>query len=360
MSTTLRDKKRVFSELPIMQAMQSVRCGFELETQKVDGMDYDDFFEIEHEFDEEKYDSYIDDQVSSVFQSLEPETEVSRILMIEVINPIFNAALRFIATDSTWKTSYPIHLPSKLSLRWVYDYIPETALPSKESVLDALQEYFRDRVDSSDDCFNSERRVNNLPKIDGIVCDDDGSVSGIEFKIAGNGTTASRFSKLLKNLYRDYELDIDEICSFHIHISIPGIQHNYGPLMQCHLMEYLLSNLHRVPDRVQERWASDPKFFNPRISREKFSFVHFHENYGTWEFRCFGNVQNHREGMQCLKLAVEAMQFAYKVSLGMAKSLFKKPDDWEIGIFHNIITENESIESASKEVRTKQRNNQAA
>jgi hypothetical protein len=196
-----------------------------------------------------------------------------------------------------------------------------------------LREMIRDNMDMDGYCTNiddrmieiepdmDEERLNDLLP-DGVEGVSDGSVSGPEIRTIGPNT-ASRFIECLRDV-TGLQIEVDTGCSFHIHLSVPGIQHSYGEQLQLAMYEYLLMNTHRLPDSVIHRWAASSKrdrYYQLRLSKEKFSFVHFHQAQRTWEFRCFGNVSEHDDGVKCLRLAVEALQYAYKISLGQPREL---------------------------------------
>jgi hypothetical protein len=159
----------------------------------------------------------------------------------------------------------------------------------------------------------------------------DGSVSGFEFRTVG-GLTRDSFEEAARALFKVPHL-IDEACSFHTHIKVPGIQHRWGERMQQALTEYLIENIDEAPATVRQRWATirNRSHIQPGISIEKYSFIHAHPQ-GTWEFRCFGNVRTAEDGMKCLELAVRALQHAYRVVTGQV-SLFSDQhglsnEDW--------------------------------
>jgi hypothetical protein len=122
-------------------------------------------------------------------------------------------------------------------------------------------------------------------------------------------------------LFTGHDFEIDEGCSFHIHLSVQGVRHRYGKRMQADLMAYLLENQHRLPDGVRDRLKSSAiRFCKFNIAAEKFTAVHGH-SHGTWEFRLFGNVTTQHEAWKCLLLAIDALRHAYRVKEGMDKSL---------------------------------------
>jgi hypothetical protein len=172
---------------------------------------------------------------------------------------------------------------------------------------------FRDKPRTSDEKYRG-----GLSKLDTNLIEiaEDGSVSGFEFKTNGPVTYANAM-KASSQLFQ-LTHTIDERCSFHVHISVPGVQHVYGSGMQRHLTEYLLENFTRFPESMKSRFkhSDAPQFFRPHISEEKYSAVHFNERCKTWEFRLFGNIKNLKDAKTCIDLACEAMQYAYQMKLG--------------------------------------------
>src|SRR6185503_16358280 len=59
-----------FASLPIMQALATVKCGFELETQSVDGRNWDELApEREPEFDDYAWDDYLSERRAEFWDS---------------------------------------------------------------------------------------------------------------------------------------------------------------------------------------------------------------------------------------------------------------------------------------------------
>lgn len=156
----------------------------------------------------------------------------------------------------------------------------------------------------------------NLPP--SIDCGFDGTVRGFEFRTIG-GLTLAEFGAAATPLFTLNHV-VDEGCSFHVHVSIPGVRHKYGPRMQKAMIEYLVQNQDKVPGSVLERWRGihDNEYINGLLRNgNKYNFINKHARFNTWEFRCFGNVDNYEDAMRCLRLAVGAMQYGYKVVSGL-------------------------------------------
>lgn len=150
----------------------------------------------------------------------------------------------------------------------------------------------------------------------------DASVTGGEIRTKG-GHTISEFLHVCKLLSTN-DFGLNEGCSFHIHLSVPGIKHSYGRRFQAEIYAYLLSKWTEMPEGVQKRLVSENgarkwarlvlENGNKRVA------VYTHPS-GTWEFRLFGNVTKFSEMYKCICLAVGAMRHAYRVKLGLDKSL---------------------------------------
>ena len=136
----------------------------------------------------------------------------------------------------------------------------------------------------------------------------------------------------LHDMFRKFDIYTDNSCSFHVHLSRFGETAKYSKVFQQAAMEYILVNMERVPMSVRLRWSKPCSktyrrrlhFFRPELSREKFTFVNFHERFGTYEFRCFGNVDNAIDAQACLTLAVEAYRHAEAVQRGDRQLLVRR------------------------------------
>lgn len=150
--------------------------------------------------------------------------------------------------------------------------------------------------------------LNNLLEPLKMESGSDGSVRGGEIRTRG-ALTPKEFMAAAKTLFLpNYRWEVDEGCSFHIHLSVPGVKHQFGYQTQYRLLEGVALNSHRVPKPVVRRWRHSGayNYYRVHLSREKYSFVHFHDQ-GTWEFRCWGNISTYREALQCLLLSIEAL-----------------------------------------------------
>lgn len=148
----------------------------------------------------------------------------------------------------------------------------------------------------------------------------DGSVRGGEIRTVG-ALTPQEFMAAALALFTGHDFDIDTGCSFHIHISVPGIKHKYGKRMQAEIMAYMLEHNNRIPKSVKDRLKSDAiRFCQFKLDGDKMRAVHGHPQ-NTWEFRLFGNIHNTTDAWRCLLLAIDAIRHAYQVRLNITPSL---------------------------------------
>lgn len=148
----------------------------------------------------------------------------------------------------------------------------------------------------------------------------DSSVRGGEVRTLG-ALTPQEFMAAAIALFKGHDFEIDTGCSFHIHLSVPGIKHTYGERLQAEMMAFLLDNQDRLPASVRKRLKSDAiRFCHFKISSDKFTAVHGHPQ-KTWEFRLFGNVTTAVDAWRCLLLAIDAMRHAYRVRCNLTKSM---------------------------------------
>jgi len=175
------------------------------------------------------------------------------------------------------------------------------------------------------DLFNSEKEYTQLSGAmqsviaTGLTYERDGSVNGPEIQTVG----PNKFRQCLnhsKFLFKNFEFEINEECSFHVHLSIPGIKHSYGRNLQIALMLSVILAPNR-PGYIHNRWQHTvendeddgeswlEKYFSVSPSTNKNTFVAFRGD--TWEFRCFGNVTDVEDAEWCLKTAVKSMQRGY-------------------------------------------------
>lgn len=157
---------------------------------------------------------------------------------------------------------------------------------------------------------------------------EDPSVRGGEIRTHG-GRTVREFLRAANVMSRNkFEVDIG--CSFHIHLSIAGVEHKWGQRFQAEMYAYILSNLNRLPAPVRERMVAEKggaKYARFAIENgRKYSAIYQHDDYNTWEFRLFGNITRYTDMARCLKVAVDTIKHAYSVKMGRTPSLLREFD----------------------------------
>lgn len=145
-----------------------------------------------------------------------------------------------------------------------------------------------------------------------IEVGEDSSVRGGEVRTIG-ALTPQEFMSAAIALFTGHDFEIDTGCSFHIHLSVPGIKHTYGKKLQAEMMGFILANQDRLPATVKERLRSEAiRYCAFKLDSDKMRAVHGHPQ-RTWEFRLFGNVHKPTDAWRCLLLAIDALRHAYRV-----------------------------------------------
>ncbi len=301
--------KRAIANAGNIALLKMVRVGWELETQKYDGLTCADGCDME--LDDDEANDYRSDVITRALK-WEP---MCRYILLNSASYL-GSRIANIISERVIQRNVSIHEVLSNSFLDERNIDPEWEDSAAEKVRDYIEERSCDEIEYPDSCYVHTKADFNLPP--GLTWTPDQSVEGPEIKTSGP-TTVTESGRLLAQLFNYHALKVDTGCSFHVHISVPGIRHTYGSTFQGYLYEYLLSQIDRVPASVRERWASSAaRFFKSHISKDKMTFVNFHERLGTWEFRCFGNISNAEDAMTCIRLSAEAMRYAYQCQLGMA------------------------------------------
>lgn len=164
----------------------------------------------------------------------------------------------------------------------------------------------------------------------------DGSVSGFEIATKGAWTVQEFVRGTGKVFDPSMNHEITKGCSFHIHVGVKNRELTYTKNMQKHIYTYLLENIKKFPKSVTDRLnglvndhsGNYKHHFCRFVSPDKYSFVHFHREYKTWEFRCWGNIDNKKDAIQCLMLSLRALAYA----LAKEEETATLPDDQQLGI----------------------------
>lgn len=177
------------------------------------------------------------------------------------------------------------------------------------------------------DLFRSEEGL-DISNNDVEVVNDQ-SVSGSELRTIG-GLEYDDFETAVKDICAavlNSNHYVDKNCSAHIHIKLGSINHYYGDgHLHNAIMEYLVFNLNRLPERVQRRLRyGGNRWIKPYMDDNKYRWVNFHDQ-KTIEFRLFGGIDRASDIMQCLKIALEALAYGYQVRFGDYKRALSNDD----------------------------------
>ncbi len=285
-----------------------IKCGFELEFHKLNGVSagYDDDGEIDHDalrdaaneaFDDADFDDlneYMDSAYSELFAEIHRHTGQPHGDIYQTFRDnktLFRKLERAVADmEESWRSDW-----------------------EENCDMDQFRSSAPDVYNDFDCNFKRE-----------IDCGSDASVRGGEIRTVG-GKSPARFMAIVSDIFKQNTFEIDHGCSFHIHLSVPGVMHKYGPDMQAEMMAYLFDQYHRWPLAVRKRFttSSCERYFAPQLDRDKYSMIHFSSHCKTWEFRFFGNVSNARDARHCLILAIEAIRHAYRVKSKLSNSLIR-------------------------------------
>lgn len=289
-----------FATAPVYDAMKMILCAFELETQETEGVSTDG--DNEDNFDEDSYNDAVSSRVSDIMNE-----------SIWVTYGYCPALYKIYQACGGREAFKKIAAALEVTTLHEYGELTDSVSDIEENVQQSVEEDSDLRAE-----YTHQGSQDDLPSLpDGLTVCDDGSVSGFEFKPDGP-VTAKRFVSLARQIL-DWRHKIDINCSFHIHLSVPGIEHNYGKQLQLAMSEYIIDQRDkgRFSKALEKRLMHDSQYFNIRGTTEKYNFVNFHNGFKTWEFRCFGNVSNISDASTCLIVAVEALQYAYRtVKLG--------------------------------------------
>lgn len=190
---------------------------------------------------------------------------------------------------------------------------------------------YSDLSQDDDDNTDTDEFGIHVPNIE---VGEDGSVRGGEARTIG-ALTPTEFMAAATALFESHDFEIDTGCSFHIHLSVPGVDHVYSKAIQAEMFAFLLQNQDRLPESVRTRLKKDSKYFEFRLDTEKYRAVHRHPQ-KTWEFRLFGNVSTALDAWKCLLLAIDTLRHAYQVRLQIKPSLVQIE---YLDIMHKLATD---------------------
>ena len=185
-----------------------------------------------------------------------------------------------------------------------------------ESLLDGYRDHWQEEhrsdyqiaLETEDPSYDSD-----LVELGG-----DSSVTGGELRTIG-ALSPVDFVKAADSIFFENHT-VDQNCSFHVHLSIEGIQHSYGKRFQAEMLGYLLLNKNKtIVDRLN---SSATRYFKTELTENKFTAVHFHSVLKTWEFRIFGGIKNKETQKKCLLLAYQAYRHACAHKISLEPSVF--------------------------------------
>jgi hypothetical protein len=304
-----------FANATPAQAKHLIRCGFEFEYHAHNGSDNNDSDEIDHErlsedSSEAVSNADLDDIVSDNDKS-------GQLILALAKFGIYYGEYSSIFTGTNKQIGFDLErYYEQCETNW-RDNWEESALSNNDYNL------------------ASEAQIDNLPSY--VSIGDDPSVRGGEIRTNGPRTVKEFLAAA--EILANEDFEVDQGCSFHIHLSLPGVEHSYGKHFQADMYAYILSQWNRLPEGVKERLThvkGGLKWAKFNLSNENKYVAIFKHSLNTWEFRLFGNITQYDEMKVCLELAIEAMQHAYQVKLGMVSSLNRKANLEVLGQTFNM------------------------
>lgn len=322
-----------FANADLSTALSMVRCGFELETQATLGMRACELFDhLNTRLRSEAYDMAALDKATKERQAQElarpdlvqrmlntygPVSHGIAALMVQTV-PSMSEVIRVLVSSGNWEALQQffeqvlgrepdLEFLSRLP-GWKETLINWAAANSRIDRRLYLREEFKNLSTEQIQC-----RILLGNAATHLDVGEDGSVSGVEIRTLGPLT----YDQFLTQLAAAFSVDhrIDRRCSFHLHLSLADVNHSYSGTMQRAAVEWLAKNADQMPLSVRERFADADwvkRYYRLFSEDDKYTAVSFRGCRETWEFRLFGNVANAADGEQCLKLAVQALQHAYK------------------------------------------------
>lgn len=179
---------------------------------------------------------------------------------------------------------------------------------------------------------------------------EDGTVRGFEIRTRG-GLTPDTFDATARAVL-EVPHEVDTGCSFHIHCRLPGERQGYSREFHRHLTEWLVCHVDEMPAAVRRRLASDARerFFAPRLDENKYRAVHCHPEFGTWEFRLFGNLNAVDDALACRRLAERAVLHALRVANREAEPLLAESNYEELQRIYTAAFESGRRPAAARRV----------
>jgi hypothetical protein len=318
---------RTFATAPMSEALKLVRCGFELENQSAVEMSMSELIDFRYfrKEDKEKIIQYFNDNLDNkeVFISiLEYSSSARRSAasafgfnlhtytsdLLARIKKSNKRTLRIGPEDLLNIDSALFDCVLSELLNNIYDLRCD-GFEELSSILDSIDEQGTRDWDCSLRRHLEDKGV-FLPNSIEFV--EDGSVEGCEIRTVGP-QTVGEFCKAVDAVFA-IPMDIDEECSFHIHLSLDGVKHSYGAFLQRAMLNFLARNYTEIPRAVRTRLQNESwvdRYFPIDVDRDRYKAIAYRGS--TWEFRLFGNIDNPRDAKKCLMLAIKALRYAYRL-----------------------------------------------
>jgi hypothetical protein len=304
--------KKLIANMGNIQLLKAFRMGFEFEFHKLDGIKRDELESTEYDYADCDVESLRNDSEQALHNASSSELEDM------LLPPIYGNATR---QEAVRLLKALFNHVDFWDMNTLLNNLPSGQVTNEmQAILEQIQDSWReawesDTLDNNPGDYYPTRKADYDFTTDGLPLElgTDSSVTGGEIRTLG-GLTVSQFIQCAKHVF-SHDFEVDHGCSFHIHLSIPGVKHTYGKAFQANMMEYLLNNMSQLPPNVVKRLQSSSiRWCRPELKEEKYTLIHKHSQ-GTWEFRLFGNITSTKEAAQCLMLACKAVQYAYKLQL---------------------------------------------
>lgn len=202
------------------------------------------------------------------------------------------------------------YVECEINMLYLQELIDLDAL-DRDEVVEALMDDYEPSESLYDDLCDSE-----MDWPENWSWEHDGSVSGGELHF-DKPLDFHDACKAVDKLHRRHDfrddLGCNAECSGHVHVSIVGVRHQYGVNMQKYMLQYLWDHMHDLSRDQLLRFAASTwqdEYFAIAESSQKYNAVAFRAEYGSWEFRIFGNIQDANQAIQCMKMAGEALLWA--------------------------------------------------
>jgi hypothetical protein len=357
-----KEVKQYIASLGNIELLKAFRMGFEFEFHALDGLERNDLESTEYDYDDCDHDA-LREASSDALAHVDGSDLEEMLPQANYRDDTKNEAVRLLRAIFEHISFWDVE-------RMVNNLPNGTVTNAMQNILEEIQDSWRETWESDELENNPENYYSKIPaEYDfdtrnlPLELGTDSSVRGGEIRTLG-GLTVSQFIQCARHVFK-HKFEVDEGCSFHIHLSLPGIKHTYGKEFQANVIAYLLDHMYELPDSVIERLQSSAiRWCKPELATDKYTMVHKHPQ-NTWEFRLFGNITNTKDAIRCLMLACRALQNAYRLQLAKQEARLTerlvKADQTFSGIAANAIeTRTGFTDTLRAYVRGRTRNTNAA